>query len=241
MTVGCERIGCSSCDSVVRVTLVTGALRTLKSCASSLGFIKLIQRSFIMNLQTLSIARRRVLFALAAFALAAMALVQPFAASAHETREVATDYSFVVGFIGEPAIQGDTNGIWLEVTSAEAPVPGLADTLQAQVIFGEETRDMTLTPAFGEDGVYEAVFIPTAPGDYTFRFFGQVNGVDVDETFTSSPEGFDAVRARSELEFPGTGEVGTGDNTTSVAMPLAAGAVVLLIGLAGFAVRRRRA
>ncbi|MBA2468574.1 MAG: hypothetical protein H0V37_04145 [Chloroflexia bacterium] len=194
-----------------------------------------------MNLQALSIVRQRVMFVLAAFALAAIALVQPFAASAHETREVATDYSFVVGFINELAIQGDTNGIWLEVTSAEAPVLGLADILQAQVIFGDQTRDLTLTPAFGEEGVYEAVFIPTEPGDYTFRFFGQIDGVDVDETFTSSPEGFDSVAPRADLEFPGVGEVGVGDDTTSVAMPLAAGAIVLLLGVAGFAVRRRRA
>ncbi len=126
---------------------------------------------------------------------------------------------------------------------AEAPVLGLADTLQAQVIFGDQSRDMTLTPAFGEEGVYEAVFIPSQPGDYTFRFFGQIDGVDVDETFTSSPEGFDSVQPRAEFEFPGSeGEVGDGD-TNSVAMPLAAGAVVLLLGAgaSGLAIRRRSA
>jgi len=193
-----------------------------------------------MHLHAIATARRPIILVVAAFALAAITLLQPLTTLAHETREVSTDYSFVVGFINEPAVQGDTNGMWLEVTMAEAPVLGLADTLQAQVIFGDQTRDMTLTPAFGEEGVYEAVFIPSEPGDYTFRFFGQIDGVDVDETFTSSPEGFDSVAPRADLEFPGgTGEVGRTDDTTSVAMPLAAGAVVLLLGVGALALRRR--
>lgn len=195
-----------------------------------------------MHLHAVSTVRRSLALTVALFTLAVLTLLQPLTGTAHETREVATDYSFVVGFINEPAIQGDTNGIWLEVTRAEAPVLDLADTLQAQVIFGDQTRDMTLSPAFGEDGVYEAVFIPSQPGDYTFRFFGQIEGVDVDETFTSSPEGFDSVQARTELEFPGTegevGDAGDGD-TMSVAMPLAAGAIVVLIGAGGLAIRRR--
>lgn len=197
-----------------------------------------------MHLHTRTAARNRIILAMGLMALAIVAIAQPLVGSAHELRDVATDYSFVVGFINEPAIQGDTNGIWLEVTTGEEPVLGLADTLQAQVIFGDQTRDMALTPAFGEDGVYEAIFIPSQPGDYTFRFFGQIEGVDVDETFTSSPEGFDSVQARADFEFPGSeGEIGTGGDgdVTSVAMPVAAGAIVLLLGAGGLALRRRGA
>jgi hypothetical protein len=190
-----------------------------------------------MQLLSLSAVRNRLFLLLGAFALAAIALAQPLVGSAHEHRDVG-DYTFTVGFINEPAIQGDTNGIWVEVMNGEEPVVGLADTLTAQVIFGEDTRDFSLTPAFGEDGVYEAVFIPTEPGDYTFRFTGQVDGVEVDETFTSAPEGFDSVAPRADLEFPGTGEVGDGD-TTDVAMPLAVGAVVLGLGAVGYVARRR--
>ena len=104
-----------------------------------------------------------------ALVVAAFALLFPFTATAHEHREVG-DYTLVVGFIAEPAIQDDTNGIWLSVTKGETPVTGLADTLQAQILFGDQSKDMALVPAFGEDGTYEAVFIPTEPGDYTFRF-----------------------------------------------------------------------
>ena len=178
-------------------------------------------------------ARRHAHLFLAALGLALAMLVQPFSAAAHENRVVG-EYTFTVGFINEPAIQGDTNGIWVEVTKGGQPVTGLADTLSAQAIFGEQTRDFTLVPAFGEDGVYEAVFIPTEPGDYTFRFFGQVEGVDVDETFTSSPEGFDPVAPRADLEFPSAAA-----SSGTVAMPLAVGAVVLAAGAAWFVARRR--
>ena len=116
---------------------------------------------------------------------------------------------------------------------------GLADTLQAQAIFGDQTRDFDLIPAFGEDGVYEAVFIPTEPGDYTFRFFGQIDGIDVDETFTSSPEGFDSVAARADLEFPAATKKPTRDHRLTVGMPLAV-ATVLAVGAIGWGCRRRR-
>jgi hypothetical protein len=193
-----------------------------------------------MTLISRSAARSRIVMLLGALLLAAVMLAQPLSSSAHEHREVG-DYTFTVGFVNEPAVQGDTNGIWVEVMKGETPVTGLADTLQAQVIFGDQTRDMTLTPAFGEDGVYESVFIPTEPGDYTFRFVGQVDGVDVDETFTSSPEGFDSVTARADLEFPATdGEGGSGE-TTDAAMPLAVGATVLVLGAIGYGLRRRAA
>lgn len=172
-----------------------------------------------------------------AFLLALAFLVQPLVTSAHENRDVG-DYSITVGFITEPAIQGDTNGIWVEFMKGDAPVTGLADTVQAQVIFGDQTRDFELTPAWGEDGVYEAVFIPTEPGDYTFRFFGQIEGVEIDETFTSSPEGFDSVAARADLEFPAQTDDESNSNPVTVAMPLAAG--VVLLGAAAWGLRRRQ-
>jgi MprA protease rhombosortase-interaction domain-containing protein len=175
--------------------------------------------------------------------LLALIAATPFSALAHETRTVATDYEFVVGFINEPAIQGDTNGIWVKITKGDQPVLGAADTLQAQVSTGDQVKDMTLTPAFGEDGVYESVFIPTQPGDYTFRFFGDLGGVAVDETFTSSPEGFDSVAPRSDFEFPsatpGSGAYQDKDGSLDLAFPVIGGGLVLVAGTVGFAIRRR--
>jgi LPXTG-motif cell wall-anchored protein len=180
-------------------------------------------------------SRMRVVLALVAVVLG-MSLFGASSVSAHEERVVATDYTFVVGFINEPAISGDTNGISLEVTKAGAPVEGLGDTLKAKVIFGDQSKDMTLSPVWNTPGAYEAVFIPTAPGDYTFQFTGTIETVTVDETFTSSPEGFDSVADRADFEFPVDANGSTSDST--VAMPFLVGAVILIAG-GLFFVRRR--
>lgn len=182
---------------------------------------------------------KRTLMLPTALLIALAFLLQPTGTLAHDHRDVG-DVTMTVGFISEPAIQGDTNGITLEVMKGETPVTGLADTLKAQVIFGDQTRDFDLVPAWGEDGVYQAVFIPTAPGDYTFRFFGTIDGVDVDESFTSSPEGFDSVAARTDLEFPTvTDDDAASSSVITLGMPLAA-ATVLATGVAVWGVRRRQ-
>lgn len=170
----------------------------------------------------------------------AILLVPAISVSAHEQRTVATDYAFTVGFINEPAVQNDTNGIWVRITKAGKPVLAASDTLKAQVIFGDQTRDLTLTPAFGEEGVYQSVFIPTQPGDYTFRFLGQLEGVAIDESFTSSPEGFDSVAARGDLEFPVVAN-GRKPETgpVTLAIPVMVGGTGMALGTGLLVVRRR--
>lgn len=185
------------------------------------------------------VSRTRSLSLFGFFGLLGLVLAMtPLGTSAHETRTVADDYEFVVGFINEPAVVDEFNGIWASVASGDEPVEGLADTLQAEVLFGEETLDASLRPSFGEPGVYLSNFIPMAEGDYTFHFFGEIEGVDIDETFTSSPEGFNSVAPRSEFEFPAS-EEGSADRT--VAMPVLVGGALLAFGGLGLAARRWRA
>jgi hypothetical protein len=182
------------------------------------------------------ISRARIAFAIVAV-MFGVSMLGAVSVSAHEQRTVATDYTFVVGFINEPAISGDTNGIELTVTKGDAPVEGLEGTLKARVIFGDQTKDVALEPAWQQPGVYEAVFIPTAPGDYTFQFTGMIESATIDETFTSSPEGFDSVTDRAELEFPVEANGSVDDR--NVAVPFIVGAVVLVGG--GLFLLRRRA
>jgi hypothetical protein len=163
--------------------------------------------------------RRIIAFMLVAvLALIAGGLASSDNALAHEHRAVG-NYGFVVGFLDEPAIAYQPNGLSLEVKlfpngvpaegdeAAEAagqPVEGLDSTLKAEVIVGGGAKKMPLTleAAFGEPGAYEAHFIPTLPGDYTFHISGKVESKDVDESFTSSPEGFSSVDDAKALEFP---------------------------------------
>jgi len=156
-------------------------------------------------------------------------------AAAHEQRTVG-EFELVVGFLEEPAVQGDTNGLSLTVSRGGQPVEDLAATLQGEVIFGEERRPLELSPVFNEPGAYEAMFIPSQPGDYTFRITGDLAGTPLDETFNPGPETFSPVNARADYEFPVAGN-GAVDN--AVAIPTLVGGAVLALGLAGLALRRR--
>jgi hypothetical protein len=144
----------------------------------------------------------RVVRALTAALLAAtLALVTAGIAVAHEERRVG-EYDFVVGFIDEPVFVGQKSGLELLVTRDGEPVEGLEETLQAEVTKDGERRDLPLSPRFGEPGWYQSYFFPTAAGSYTFRIFGTIEGEDVDESFSSSPEGFDEVQAATSGQFP---------------------------------------
>jgi hypothetical protein len=124
-------------------------------------------------------------------------------AAAHESREV-DRFTFVVGFITEPAYTYIPNAVSLSITEIESeePFEDLGDSLQVDVTFGEETFTSTLRPQFGEPGSYRADFVPSRPGQWTFRFYGTVDDVEVDETFISGPETFNDVQSLSEESFP---------------------------------------
>jgi hypothetical protein len=158
---------------------------------------------------------------------------------AHEHRTVNENYEFVVGWLNEPAIAYEPNGLDLRVTlfpngvpeeeseEAEAqgqPVTGLEETLQAEIIAGggAEMRELTIEPAFGEEGAYESPLIPTVPGDYTFRIFGELEGQQIDESFSSGPETFSVINDPSEIQFPEqlqapapAGDTGSSDSSSS--------------------------
>jgi hypothetical protein len=50
--------------------------------------------------------------------------------------------------------------------------------------------------------VYNAYFIPTVPGDYTFHLFGHIQGHKVNITVKSSPTTFDSAHDPAGIEFP---------------------------------------
>src|SRR6185436_10982538 len=128
-------------------------------------------------------------------------LVGPGTASAHERRAVGP-YTFVVGFLSEPAFEGDTNGIDLRImrSGSEAPVEGADKTVKAEVVVGPSVLPLELRPRFREPGAYNAEFMPTRPGTYSFRFTGTVEGQAVSETFESGPGRFNDVEAVAPLQ-----------------------------------------
>jgi hypothetical protein len=112
----------------------------------------------------------------------------------------------VVGFLNEPAIADQMNGIDLRVTSVadNKPVEGLEKTLKAEVIVGggAHTMPLQLQARFGQPGAYAGYFMPTREGSYIFHFTGTVESTPIDERFESGPGRFDDVQAVEPLQFP---------------------------------------
>ena len=105
---------------------------------------------------------------------------------------------------------GAADGVQMEAgQQAQVGVNGLANSLVVEVthLAGDMSasgvaRQMALSPLPGEDGGYVAPFIPTVPGPYRFRFVGTIEGLPIDETFTSGAGTFDDVRSATEAQFP---------------------------------------
>jgi hypothetical protein len=154
--------------------------------------------------------RRRSYVALAAAILVAALTLLPLApgqALAHERRLVAGKYQFVVGFLNEPAVANQMNGVDLRVTipaENNKPVEGLERTLKVTVIVGggAQALPLDLERRSGRPGAYAAHFMPTRAGTYIFHFSGTIEGTPIDERFESGPGRFSDVESLQALQFP---------------------------------------
>ena len=85
-------------------------------------------------------------------------------------------------------------------------VEGLHNTLLVEVthVPSNVSKTMKLRPAYDDPGHYVADLIPTSPGQYRFRFFGTIEGEQVDLTFDSMAGGgdFDDVQPATAIQFP---------------------------------------
>lgn len=171
-------------------------------------------------------------------ALLAMFLLLPDAASAHEHREVG-NYHFTVGFLNEPPIVDQMNGISLTITDGanNKPVTDADKNLKAEVVVGGNAKSMplVLAPRAGVPGGYAANFIPTASGSYIFHFTGTLNGDPIDQRFESGPGRFDDVQPASSLEFPQKLS-DSADLQAQVAQAQSAVGQARLLGIAGLVV-----
>jgi hypothetical protein len=171
-------------------------------------------------------------------------------ASAHEQRDVG-DYTFTVGFLEEPVFTGQKSGLDLRVARGEEPVEGLEETLRAEVSFSGQSRELEISPVFGQPGAYRSVFFPTAAGPYSFHVTGEIEGTPIDETFSSGPDTFgeveDVAGGQFPVQYPATGDVvrdaeAGADAATTATIGLVLGGAGLLVGLValGLTIARRR-
>ena len=84
------------------------------------------------------------------------------------------------------------------------PVEGLESTLAVEVthVSSGIMRQMALEPVRADAGHYTAYFIPTATGQYIFRFVGSIEGQTIDETFESGPGRSADIEPATALQFP---------------------------------------
>jgi hypothetical protein len=191
----------------------------------------------------------RVLAGMAAFAI----VVSSFTftsniALAHE-RRIVGPYTFVVGWINEPAYVSVMNALDLTVTETNGgkPIEGLEKTLKADVAFGGSTTPLPLTLAarFGQPGKYSGFVLPTRVGEYIFHITGTVGTSNVDEKFESGPGRFGSIESTDPLQYP-VKVVSNADLAarldqvqTLVIAGIVLGGLALLASAAGLAIRRR--
>jgi hypothetical protein len=136
-------------------------------------------------------------------------------AAAHEHRHVrigGREVEFIVGWDIEPTYAGVLNRVSLRVLAPveehehkharKVPVLGLEKYLKVEVSTGGKSIILNLRPVWGDPGHYVADIVPTVPGVYVFRFFGNVNGTEVNEVFDCSEGHFNCVEPLSKIMFP---------------------------------------
>ena len=184
---------------------------------------------------------------------AAAVVVSSFAfntnvALGHERRTVGP-YTFVVGWLNEPAYVNLLNSLDLTVTETigAKAVEGLDKTLKADLTFGGSTTPQPLTIAarFGLPGKYSGYVMPTKVGDYTFHITGTVGTMNIDEKFESGPGRFGSIESTDPLQYPQK-VVSNSDLAarldqlqTLVIAGIVLGGLALLASAAGLLVRRR--
>lgn len=160
--------------------------------------------------------RRRpapVLAAALALALAAATALLP-AAHAH-TIDAVGDYRIEIGWMNEPVVSGETNGIELYISplvpcpDIDVPmecaasrefadgVAGLEDDLQVQLVYGGEKIWLPLAADHDIDGKYYAFVDPTVSGYYQANLIG-----DLPTTKISLSMHPPKVAERAYIEFP---------------------------------------
>jgi hypothetical protein len=89
------------------------------------------------------------------------------------------DVTIVAGWAVEPPLQGQTNGIFLEVTQGGEPATNAFEDAEVTIRKGGVSKVLELTPG-EEAGTYTADIIPTQLGQYSVEINGNVAGEDFD-------------------------------------------------------------
>jgi hypothetical protein len=128
--------------------------------------------------------RIALLGAIAALTAIAGGLLLGGTASAHERRNVGP-FSFIVGWVNEPALLNEPNSVDLRITRTadSQPVVGAEKALKVEIQADGQKLAADLSPRFGTPGAYNSNLTPTKTGSFTFVFTGSIEGTPINETF----------------------------------------------------------
>jgi hypothetical protein len=120
---------------------------------------------------------------------------------AHEHITVG-DYEIEIGWANEPPVAGQLNAIVISVSNTSTgeaqPVENVS-SLTVTVSYGGQSKQLTLVP-LGEDisGQYQAVILPTIPGQYTVILGGRLG----ETTFVDAQVEPEEVAPTDSIQFP---------------------------------------
>jgi hypothetical protein len=156
---------------------------------------------------------RRIPALAAALTAIILALALSGQALAHEEVTVGK-YKIEVGWVVEPPVVGEANGIYLSVINTETnePPEHVDETLRVFVMAGGQTGEVHLQPLGGSEhteegehaaegeaahGAFSGPLIPTARGVITVKLEGKIEEQDVNVSVD-----IEEVEAATALEFP---------------------------------------
>ena len=141
-------------------------------------------------------------------------------AYAHTIDSIDDKYRIEIGWMREPVVSGETNGIELYISTlrscpnildsikcAESQefnegITGLDKTLKMQLVYKTETIMLPLEPDHNISGKYYAFVDPTVSGYYQANILGKINDTTV--SLSMHPPKVDE---RSYIEFPKSSDV----------------------------------
>ena len=142
------------------------------------------------------------------FLLMPFVLVGIFGSAFAHTVDAVGEYRLEIGWMNEPVVTGETNGIELFVSPMIADVPleeqvfkngviGLEDTLKMQLVFKEQKIMLPFSADHNIPGKYYAFVDPTEPGFYQANIVGKIKDTNI--SLSMHPPKVDD---RSYIEFP---------------------------------------
>jgi hypothetical protein len=154
-------------------------------------------------------------------------------ALAHETITVG-DYEIVYGWVNEPPIAGQLNGVEIFVNNTsggdEQPVEeDVVSSLVVELSYGGESKTLTLEPVFDVPGAFDVTVIPTIPGLYSLKFSGTLGDTPADAEVE-----LEEVQAADAVQFPSATE--SAQPSASAGMTNWLNWVAILLGLIGIGV-----